>query len=152
MPLRTAPTRVVPVIGALAAGLVLTGCGPAGPPSTTPSTAVAPTPAAAPLTTAAATADPATAIDGTDYAACRDGRCTVEVRAGTSITFDPSLRISSLRVESIDGDQLSLASTLPSGGSGNTSTGPGGSGQINGLAYRVLDVRDGTAVLEFTPG
>lgn len=117
-------------------------------PPATPSTAAAPTPAGSPVTTGGA---PLTAADGTDYAACRDGSCTVEVQAGTTITFDDSLRVSSFRVVSIEGERIRLASEYPSGGSGSTSTGAGGSGQVNGVAYRVLDVGDGTAVLEFEP-
>jgi hypothetical protein len=133
----------------LAVGLVLGGCGstPAAVPST-PSTAVAPTPAGAPVTTGGA---PPTATDGTDYAACRDGTCTVEVRPGTTIAFDESLGVGSFRVVSIQGDRISMATQNPNGGSGSTTTGTGGSGQINGLAYRVLDVRDGTAVMRFEP-
>jgi hypothetical protein len=139
--------RLVPVAGLLACVLALAGCGSSAQPAT-PSTAAAPTPAGVPVTTGGA---PPTATDGTDYAACRDGSCSVEVRAGTTITFDPSLRVSSFRVVSIEGDRISLASEYPSGGSGRTSTGSGGSGQVNGVGYRVLDVSGGTAVLEFEP-
>ncbi|TCK24790.1 hypothetical protein [Pseudonocardia endophytica] len=133
----------------LAACLVLAGCGsaPAAAPSS-PSTAVAPQPAGAPVTTGGA---PPTAADGTDYAACRDGSCTVEARPGTTIAFDESLRVSSFRIVAIDGDRISMATRNPNGGSGSTTTGSGGSGQINGLAYRVLDVRDGAAILQFQP-
>jgi hypothetical protein len=139
--------RLVPVAGLLACALALAGCGASAPPAA-PSTAAAPTPAGTPVTTGGA---PPIAADGTDYAACRDGSCSVEVRAGTTITFDPSLRVSSFRVVSIEGDRISLASEYPSGGSGRTSTGSGGSGQVNGVGYRVLDVSGGTAVLEFEP-
>jgi hypothetical protein len=131
----------------LAVGLTLAGCGSPATPAA-PSTAAAPTPAGAPVTTGGA---PPTATDGTDVASCRDGSCTVEVRAGTTIAFDESLRVSSFRVVSIQGDRISMASEYPSGGSGSTTTGTGGSGQVNGVGYRVLDVRDGTAVLKFEP-
>lgn len=131
----------------LAVGLTLAGCGSPAQPAA-PSTAAAPTPAGAPVTTGGA---PPTATDGTDVAACHDGSCTVEVRAGTTIAFDESLRVSTFRVVSIQGDRISMASEHPSGGSGSSTTGTGGSGQVNGVGYRVLDVRDGTAVLKFEP-
>ena len=148
MTARTVAFRLVPSACLLAGGLALACCGaPASPAA--PSTAAGPTPVGAPVTTGGA---PPTAVDGTDYAACRDGSCTVEVRTGTAIAFDRSLRVRSFRVVSIEGDRISMASEYPSGGSGSTTTGTGGSGQVNGVGYRVLDVRDGTAVLRFEPG
>ncbi len=147
MTARIAAFRLVAPAFLLAGGLALAGCGSTAPPAE-PATAPAPTPDGAPVTTGGA---PPTAADGTDYAACRDGSCTVEVRRGTTITFDESLRVTSFRVVSIQGDRISLASEYPSGGSGSSTTGTGGSGQVNDVGYRVLDVRDGTAVLKFEP-
>ena len=89
---------------------VLAACGTAASPAPTPAApapdpTAASAPAPAPSTSSTPTptsttkaAPKLTAADGTNVSACRDGRCQIQVRAGTTIPLSPGLGMTSFKI------------------------------------------------------
>jgi hypothetical protein len=165
-------------VTAVAAAVVLVGCGsdtdetaqggdgdtatasPSESPSESPTPTPTPTPEPDP-TTAEPTPEftplaPEDAADGTDVDACADGECEVAVTVGTSIPFDPE--VGGVTVADVSANQVTLAMTYSSGGSGSMQVGvgpQGGSfGNVNTMIidFSVLGIEGGTAVMSFAPG
>ncbi|MFB7494492.1 hypothetical protein ACFC09_07255 [Streptomyces sp. NPDC056161] len=89
--------------------------------------------------------------DGSDVAACFDGRCEVRVTGQpTRIPVDDRFGVGSLEVTSITARSV----VVQASGGGvflSTSVGEGGTGSLNGLSFRVAELHDGQAVLDFFP-
>ncbi|OXM56626.1 hypothetical protein CFP71_12390 [Amycolatopsis thailandensis] len=146
----------------LVSAAALTGCGsdappaPASSPAAPPSATVSPTSASSPPSSSAPPSSsgiaqptgPLVAENGTDLKSCRDGDCEVIVKPKDKLAFDARLRVTSLTVDAVSASGVTLSAALPSGG---RSTISGGAGQTNGIAYRVTAIKDGKAVLKFTP-
>ncbi|MFK0250981.1 hypothetical protein ACIQUM_40330 [Amycolatopsis azurea] len=154
--------RTLRVVGLLlVSAAALAGCGsdtppaPASSPAATPpstpasSTSASPSSSAPPSSSGIAQpAGPLVAANGTDLKSCRDGDCEVIVKPKDKLAFDARLRVTSLVVDAVSDSGVTLSAALPSGG---RSTISGGAGQTNGIAYKVTAVKDGKAVLKFTP-
>ncbi|MFD4764878.1 hypothetical protein [Streptomyces niveus] len=89
-----------------------------------------------------------------DLRACEDGDCTVEVREGDVIPFGESVRAPDLTIDAIGPPGVDLRLS----GEGTTSTFSGqspdrggGVSTYNGTDFRVLEIRDDTAVLSIKP-
>ncbi|MEO3750519.1 hypothetical protein [Streptomyces sp. B6B3] len=178
--LRLSRTRTLGAVTAVVTVVVLVGCGsdtdeaaqggdgdaataspsPSSSPTEEESESPSPTPEPDP-TTAEPTPEftplaPEDAADGTDVDACADGACEVAVTVGTSIPFDPE--VGGVTVAEISANQVTLAMTYSSGGSGSMQVGvgpEGGSfGNVNTMIidFAVLGIEDGTAVMSFAPG
>jgi hypothetical protein len=108
------------------------------------------------------------AADGSNLAACKDGRCEVLVDGPTTISIGTRLDVDSLRVESIKQDTVKVTVTASNYYSittdGDSSriitamgptpgvTGPAGTVlTVNRLRVEVVTVVDGAAVLRLTP-
>lgn len=104
---------------------------------------------AGPRPTTAASAPDGT--DGTDVAGCFDGRCRIVVtRQPTRVPVDDRFGVGSLEVTSVTARSVVVRAS----GDGtflSTSVGEGGTGSLNGLGFRVTELRDGRAVLDFFP-
>ncbi|MGW3952247.1 hypothetical protein ACWEKM_15270 [Streptomyces sp. NPDC004752] len=91
------------------------------------------------------------AANGTDVGACFDGRCRILVtKQPTRVPVDDRFGVGSLEVTSITARSV----VVQASGDGmflSTSVGEGGTGSLNGLGFRVADLRDGQAVLDFFP-
>ncbi|MFJ8788549.1 hypothetical protein [Streptomyces sp. NPDC102462] len=96
-------------------------------------------------------ADVADGTVGTDVAGCFDGRCRILVtQQPTRIPVDDRFGVGSLEVTSVTARSVVVRA---SGGGTflSTSVGEGGTGSLNGLGFRVTELRDGRAVLDFFP-
>ena len=111
---------------------------------------------------------PPTAADGTNVAACFHGTCQIAVSGPVRIPLDGRSGLTELAVVDVDSDQLHFRTATAGGGSGTADLGPGcvltfhpgGGGSAcgggypppfgHGLAVRVLDITDGTAVLDLS--
>ncbi|MGW6506336.1 hypothetical protein ACWGCP_02020 [Streptomyces niveus] len=89
-----------------------------------------------------------------DLRTCEDGDCTVEVREGDVIPFGESVRAPDLTIDAIGPTGVDLRLS----GKGTTSTFSGqrpdrggGVSTYNGTDFRVLEIRDDTAVLRIKP-
>ncbi|WP_414941012.1 hypothetical protein [Amycolatopsis sp. cmx-11-51] len=91
---------------------------------------------------------PLVAADGTDLKACRDGDCEVILKPKDKIAFEARLRVTHIAVDSVSADGVTLSAALPSG---TRSSFSGSAGATNGIAYTVNAVKDGKAVVKFTP-
>jgi hypothetical protein len=109
----------------------------AAPQSPSPSPSVSPSPALV-------------AADGTDVAACRDGRCQIIVRGAVTIPLAPKFGFTRLIVTFTPPDRTSF-----SGGNANNSVSGsiGGLGMLraNGIQIVVETVSPTGAVLRLTP-
>jgi hypothetical protein len=136
------------------------------PVTTTPATTTPVT--TTPVTTTPVTTTPApSAADGTNVAACKDGRCEVSVRAGAAIPLPASMMVRDVRITSVTADRI----TLTGRDTGNSSSGVcvgqcdststngafritmGTSSQAiqNGLSVTVEQLAGGAAVLKIEP-
>jgi hypothetical protein len=115
-------------------------------PSRSPSLSRSPSPSPTPTLTPTGTA----ASDGTDVSACFDGRCEVALSKPTRIAVDSRFGVSELSVTRITSGAVALEGT-GGGGAGAFVIGPGGTGGMNSLSFRVESITDGTAVLTFFP-
>lgn len=91
------------------------------------------------------------AADGTDVGACFDGRCEIAVSAPTDIAVDSRFGVSGLSVADVTSDAVIVEATGSGGSFMQTEVGPGGTGGVNGLGFRVTSLVGGTAVLQFFP-
>ncbi|MFC9750347.1 hypothetical protein [Streptomyces niveus] len=89
-----------------------------------------------------------------DLRTCEDGDCTVEVREGDVIPFGENVRAPDLTIDAIGPTGVDLRLS----GEGTTSTFSGqspdrggGVSTYNGTDFRVLEIRDDTAVLSIKP-
>lgn len=149
-----------PVATAAAVMLALAGCGQGGeaaprPPSRSESSSsgppVLPTPA-----------------DGSNLTACRDGRCEVGVNASMKIPVPRSLRVDSVRVQSVGAHTVTIVGrylgnrnggfctgvNCSSSGSGKgfrLTLGPNSTGSENDLSITAVAVNGGVAVLRLAP-
>ncbi|MFE5664874.1 hypothetical protein ACFQ7W_13210 [Streptomyces niveus] len=89
-----------------------------------------------------------------DLRTCEDGDCTVEVREGDVIPFGENVRTPDLTIDAIGPTGVDLRLS----GEGTTSTFSGqspdqggGVSTYNGTDFRVLEIRDDTAVLSIKP-
>lgn len=139
--------------------LMIAGCGSdddepiVAPPITAASSAASGTAESSPSTEHSPSrqqpSGPLRAEDGTDLGACRDGTCEVIVQSGDEISFEPEVRVSSLTVESVTGEEISWV-VLGEGAASTSTGGVGGKGHVNELNYTVVAIRDGRAVLWLT--
>ncbi|WEO99491.2 hypothetical protein A6P39_038645 [Streptomyces sp. FXJ1.172] len=101
---------------------------------------------------------PASAPTGTgggegssDVGACYDGRCRLVVtKEPTRIPVDSRFGVGSLEVTGVRARSV-VVQASGNGAFLTTSVGEGGTGSMNGLSFRVAEVRGGTAVLDFFP-
>lgn len=143
----------------LVSAAALTGCGsetpPASPPASSPapvsSSSPSPSPSSSsvpPSSTIAHPDGPLAAANGTDLKSCRDGDCEVILKPKDKIAFEARLRVTYIAIDSVSADSVTLSAALP----GGTRTTIGGSaGGTNGIGYRVTAIKDGRAVVKFTP-
>ncbi|MEU8973428.1 hypothetical protein AB0D11_29910 [Streptomyces monashensis] len=86
-----------------------------------------------------------------DVAACFEGRCRIRVtEQPTRIPVDARFGVGSLEVTDITARSV----VVQASGNGRfmaSAVGEGGTGSLNGLGFRVEDVHDGQAVLDFFP-
>ncbi len=99
---------------------------------------------------------PEDAEDGTDVDACYDGECQVAVTASTLVSFDPDVVVGSVNIAEVTGSGVTLELMDQDGPYGYTSSGVGGSGSFGNvntglIAFEVLGIEDGTAVIGFSP-
>ncbi|MER6525791.1 hypothetical protein [Streptomyces sp. NPDC001508] len=91
------------------------------------------------------------AADGTDVSDCFDGRCRIVVtKQPTRIPVDDRFGVGSLEVTSVTARSVVLRA-FGDGTFLSTSVGEGGTGGLNGLGFRVVELREGRAVLDFFP-
>lgn len=141
--------------------LALAGCGQGDDVISPPS------PARSESSAAASPALP-TAADGANLGACRDGRCEVRVRASAEIPVPRSLRVDSVRVQSVGADTVTIVGrylgdqtggfctgvNCSSSGSGDgfrLTLGPDSTGSQNDLSISAVAVTGGFAVLRLAP-
>jgi hypothetical protein len=148
---------------ALAALLVLAGCGQGGddgkeaqvrthPPTTrTPSSSA---PAATHTTHAPPRRHPSkapgplpAAADGTDTSACGDGSCEVEVRGGVRLRLGGGADPGTFTVTAVAGGMVTVKSAVM-----EASTASGGVIQLNSVKITVRGVRGHRAVVRVTTG
>jgi hypothetical protein len=108
------------------------------------------------------------AADGTDLAACADGRCEVQVGASAKIPVPRRLDVTGVRVRSIDSDTVTIVGRLlgnrqsgfctgvscSSSGSGDgfqLELGADSTGSENGLSITAVAIDGGRAVLRLAP-
>ncbi|OLZ46376.1 hypothetical protein BS329_29440 [Amycolatopsis coloradensis] len=145
----------------LVSAAALTGCGSETPPASSPASSPAPTSSPALVSSPSSSASPSPsssgvahpdgpliAANGTDLKSCRDGDCEVILKPKDKIAFDARLRVTYLAVDSVSADSVTLSAALPSGTRTSIS---GNAGGTNGIAYTVTAIKDGKAVVKFTP-
>jgi hypothetical protein len=121
--------RLEAALCAAAVGLLLTGCG--GPGSSAP-----------------ALPEPA---DGTDLAACADGRCEVAVRAGDTIAFTgDEVALKSFTVVRVAGNALTHKAAGPPGYTFSGSMSASGTSVVNGLKVKIVAVDGDRAVIRMS--
>ncbi|MFF1921208.1 hypothetical protein ACFVW8_11625 [Streptomyces sp. NPDC058221] len=91
------------------------------------------------------------AADGTDVGACADGRCEIAVSKATPIDVDPRFGVTGVSVARVAAHSVTLEATGKGGSFMSTEIGPGGSGGLNKLGFRLKSLVKGTAVLVFYP-
>lgn len=91
------------------------------------------------------------AADGTDVSACFDGDCEISVSGPVDIPLDDSFRVTMCSVEPLDSDQVSIRCEYPSGGMLELSGTTGSTFSVNELTMRVVAIRGGTVILDFSP-
>lgn len=148
---------------AVAGLLVLSGCGTGDDDS---SNASSPGPSSA--KSSAKSSAPPKPADGTDLAACADGRCEVQVSASAKLPVPRKLKVASVRVESVGSGSVTVVGRylgnsqggFCSGRSCNSSgseggfkltLGPDSTGSQNGLSITAVTITGGTAVLRLAP-
>lgn len=140
----------------LVSAAALTGCGSETPPASSPapvsSSSPSPSPSSSsvpPSSSGVAHPDgPLAAANGTDLKSCRDGDCEVILKPKDKIAFEARLRVTYIAVDSVSADSVTLSAALPSG---TRTTISGSAGGTNGIAYTVTAIKDGKAVVNFTP-
>ncbi|MFC6930877.1 hypothetical protein ACFQHO_11395 [Actinomadura yumaensis] len=149
---------------ALAGLLVLSGCGTGDDDSSDASSPGGSSSAKPPAKSSA----PPKPADGTDLAACADGRCEVQVSASAKLPVPRKLKVASVRVESVGSGSVTVVgrylgnsqggfctgrscNSSGSGGGFKLTLGPDSTGSQNGLSITALTVSGGTAVLRLAP-
>ncbi len=146
----------------LVSAAALAGCGsdtpPASPPTPAPVSSPSPSPSPSPSSSSVAPppsssgvahpAGPLAAAQGTDLKSCRDGDCEVILKPKDKIAFEARLRVTYIAVDAVSDDGVTLSAALPSGARASFS---GSAGRTNGISYTVSAVKDGKAVVKFTP-
>ncbi|WP_146044443.1 hypothetical protein [Amycolatopsis sp. BJA-103] len=147
----------------LVSAAALAGCGsdtqPASPPSvSSPAPVSSPSPSPSPSSSSVAPPPsssgvahpdgPLVAAQGTDLKSCRDGDCEVILKPKDKIAFEARLRVTYIAVDSVSDDGVTLSAALPSGARASFS---GSAGRTNGISYTVSAVKEGKAVVKFTP-
>lgn len=161
--------RNAAAVAALSLLVVLAGCGShteddgsargAEPSSSGPSATRSPPKAKEPSASAASSPAPSgkpsvtetSAADGTDVGACADGRCEIAASNPTPIDVDPRFGVTGVSVARVAADSVTLEATGRGGTLMSTEIGPGGSGGLNKLGFRLKSLVGGTAVLTFYP-
>lgn len=91
----------------------------------------------------------------TDVAACRDGDCTIRVTGPVEIPLDGRVGPTALSVSQVGRYAVVFTLATPTGRS-YAATGTGGTVEFGSergtLTVRVLELRDGAAVLELSTG
>ena len=82
--------------------------------------------------TFASTAPPPTAADGTNVAACADGRCEVTVKAGTAIPVPKSMNVEKVTVSAVSRSRVTITGHDLGNSSGGGCTGQCDSSSSNG--------------------
>ncbi len=88
------------------------------------------------------------AANNTDLKSCRDGDCEVILKPKDKIAFEARLRVTYIVVDAVATNAITLSAALPSGG---RSTISGRAGATNAISYTVVAIKDGKAVVKFTP-
>ncbi|WP_157429552.1 hypothetical protein [Actinomadura oligospora] len=138
-------------LGAGVAGLtvaaLVTGCGGGSDDASSQST---------PPLRSGPSAAPTAPRDGTNLAACREGRCEVRVRAGDQIELAARFEAGPLVVTAVEPEHVSMRWTFEGGGAGAGEAGPNGSVMVGSgptmLTIRVELIRSDAATVQLTPG
>jgi hypothetical protein len=157
--------NLIALPAAVIVALALAGCGGDEPAETATSESPepvetsespSPTPEPSPTEDAKPTDDtPSEASDGTDYDACFDGTCEVELSPGTTIEVDEQFDIGSLHIvqfmEGGDGVIMALQSGMTTTFYTGSSIAVSGGDATEGLGLTLMSVSGDTAIIAFYP-
>ncbi|MEV5571363.1 hypothetical protein AB0L06_15035 [Spirillospora sp. NPDC052269] len=104
----------------------------------------------------AASSAPDAPKDGTNLAACREGRCEVRVRAGDQIELAERFEAGPLVVTAVEPEHVLMRWTYEGGGTGAGEAGPNGSVTFGSgsrmLTIRIELIRSDAATIGLRPG